>query len=111
MTTIRNEVCERNLQAALDELQNKEGADFDKCYMYLQTAAHLSIVNSINVFQQHTSGELQSVLQEAGSKMETHLKEAKELAEMIDSDDDDSDTDNAATEDAASDDTDTDDDE
>jgi predicted outer membrane protein len=102
LTTIRNEVCERNLQAALDELQNKEGADFDKCYMYLQTAAHLSMVNSINVFQQHTSGELQSALQEAGSKMEKHLKESKELAEMIDSDDDDSDSNKAATADAAS---------
>ena len=43
------------------------------------------MVNTIEIFQRYASEELQSVLQEVGFKVESHLEEAKELAKKIDS--------------------------
>ena len=85
LTAIKRELCQRNLKSAMEELQNKEGAEFDECYMQMQVFAHQGMVNTIEIFQRYASEELQSVLQEVGFKVESHLEEAKELAKKIDS--------------------------
>jgi predicted outer membrane protein len=85
LTAIKQELCQLNLQTALEELQNKKGAEFDHCYMQLQVFVHQGMVNSIEIYQRHASDDLQSVLQEVGPKVESHLEKAKELVKKLDS--------------------------
>ena len=85
LTSIRQKVCQENLKSAMEELQNKEGAEVDKFYMQLQVFTHHGMVNTIEIFQHYASDELQSVLEEARPKVKAHLEEAKQLAEKIDS--------------------------
>jgi len=85
LTAIKRELCQKNLQSAMEELQDKRGTEFDQCYMQLQVYSHQGMVNTIEIFQRYASDDLQGVLQEVGPKVESHLEEAKELVKKIDS--------------------------
>lgn len=77
---IKRELAAACKQTMERELGQKQGAEFDKCYMGQQVMAHLHAIDAMRVARNHSSPELQHVLDEGIRTAETHLQHAKELA-------------------------------
>lgn len=81
---IKQELSDRCLATAKRELGQKEGKEFDKCFMVMQVVAHLKMVDTLTVFQKHASPELQKAIGEGLEATEQHLEHAKELCKQVD---------------------------
>lgn len=75
------EECRNSLEMALNE---KEGAEFDKCYMNHQLMAHMQMVDTLKVFERHASPEFKQVLSKGRKTAETHLEHAKQALKKVD---------------------------
>ncbi|MGQ0636976.1 MAG: DUF4142 domain-containing protein [Planctomycetaceae bacterium] len=89
---LKQELGERCVQTAQRELEQKRGEDFDECFMQMQVMIHLAQIDTLEVFSQRASAELQQVISEAKQQAENHLKTARDLAGRFDDADDDRDT-------------------
>lgn len=76
---LHREIAAQCRQSKEEELSKKEGAEFDKCFMGAQLGAHMSAIDSMKVFQRHTSGELKSTIDEGIKTAEAHLEHAKKI--------------------------------
>jgi len=65
-------------------LQEKQGSEFDRCYMGMAVAAHVGAVDKLEVFRSHASPTLRPMLDEALPVVRQHLQHAKELAKKTD---------------------------
>lgn len=83
LTTISDEIHDRCLAALKQELEQKEGADFDKMFMGVQCGAHMKMANSLEVLQSHVSQNLSQTLKEGSETSKQHLMHAKEIAMKI----------------------------
>jgi predicted outer membrane protein len=83
-TTIMEDVDNQAQQAMQRELSQKEGVQFDRCYLGQQIAAHIWLTNALQVFEQHASPNLQPILQEGLQVAQQHLTHAKALLARID---------------------------
>lgn len=72
-------------QSSQQELSGKSGAEFDKCYIGQQIGAHMKTLDTLKVFRNHASGQLQSVIDEGQPVVQSHLEHAKELMRKLDS--------------------------
>lgn len=83
--SIHREITEECLKAALADLENKSGVEFDKCYMNGQVAAHMKQLETVKVMSQHAqSQELKDALQEEQQSIKQHLDEARQIAKTLD---------------------------
>jgi hypothetical protein len=89
--SVKRELGEQCLQTAIAELEQKSGAEFDKCFVNMQIGAHLHAIDTMLVFQNHVSPELNKVLADGIQTSRGHLQRAKDLAKRL----------NGATPDAA----------
>jgi hypothetical protein len=60
--------------------------------MHLQVMLHLGQIDTMEVFSNRASAELQQVITAAKQAAENHLKTARDLAARLDDDSDDDDT-------------------
>jgi predicted outer membrane protein len=60
-------------------LQEKQGAEFDKCYMTMAVGAHVHAVDTLEVFKDYASAELRPKLEESLRTVQAHLQQAKQL--------------------------------
>jgi len=74
------ENCTRNLR---EKLQEKQGAEFDMCYIGSQVAAHAEMLSALEVLKNQTSGQLKQLVQEAEPKVKQHLEQAEKIAEQL----------------------------
>jgi len=81
--TIHREVADQCLQSAKKELGQKEGNEFDKCYIGMQVAAHMKMVDELKVLTNHASGQHQQDLEQSLKTTEHHLSEARKIMEEI----------------------------
>jgi len=81
--TIHREVADECLQSAKKELGKKEGNEFDKCYMGMQVAAHMKMIDELTVLKNHVSGQFAQDLEQSLQTTEHHLSEAKKIMEEI----------------------------
>ncbi len=79
LLAIDREVAEKCLSSMKEELGKKDGAEFDKCFMDMQIAAHAMMKDKLSVYHQHVSPELAKVLGEGLATTEQHLKQAKQI--------------------------------
>jgi len=79
MVTFKHELGKQCLASAKDELGHKEGKEFDQCYMGMQTAAHMHMLDTLKVFQRHASPQLADLLKGAIETTEDHLDHAKKM--------------------------------
>ena len=71
-------------QAFIQELQSKNGAEFDKCYMGQQILAHQDTLATLKVIsQQASSPELKQTLQGAQQSTQQHLQKAKDVMKQL----------------------------
>jgi predicted outer membrane protein len=82
LAQIEKQIGQRKKQAMLDELQQKSGAEFDKCYVGSQVGAHMEAVATLEVLSQQ-QGELAQAAQQALPTVQQHLDHAKQLAKQL----------------------------
>jgi predicted outer membrane protein len=73
---VEKEVHQQCLQSKTRELSQKEGAQFDRCYMNSQVGAHMKMADELTVYSRKVSSSLQTTQQ--------HLAHAKQIAERLD---------------------------
>lgn len=81
---IKQEIADRCLASAQRELNAKQGKEFDKCFIGMQIGAHMHMVDTLSVFNNHASAELQQVIEEGLKTSQQHLEHAKMLAKKLD---------------------------
>jgi predicted outer membrane protein len=81
---IEKEVAAQCLQTKTRELNQKEGAQFDRCYMNMQVGAHMKMADELTVYGRYGAGEFQTVCQEGLQTTKEHLTMAKQIAERLD---------------------------
>lgn len=74
----------KHLESATQLLQEKQGADFDKCYMGMMLGAHMKAEDQIEVFRNYASEKLRPTLDEGLKTVQAHLQHAKDLAKRTD---------------------------
>lgn len=80
---IMKEVETQCLQTKTNELSQKEGSQFDRCYIGGQMAAHMKMADELSVFSRYATGDLQPILQEGLQTTKQHLAHVKQLAERL----------------------------
>jgi predicted outer membrane protein len=78
-TQIGDELAAQCLASAKKELASKQGAEFEKCFLGLQVAGHMKMLDELQVFQRHAGDELRSEIGNAISTTQQHLQMAKKL--------------------------------
>lgn len=83
LAQIERQITERHQQAVRDELQQKQGAEFDKCYVGVQVAGHMHMVAALEVIEQQGPDQLRQIAQQARPTVEQHLEHAKQLIKQL----------------------------
>lgn len=66
-------------------MQEKQGAEFDKAFAGSQVGAHIGMLAKLKAAEQHASPELASIIQESQQTVQSHLEQAKQLCEELES--------------------------
>lgn len=74
------EECLAGVKKALGE---KQGAEFDKCFVGQQVMAHMSMLATLKGSEPFASQQLKPVIHEGIKMTEKHLAEAKDLAKQL----------------------------
>ncbi|MBS0208481.1 MAG: DUF4142 domain-containing protein [Planctomycetes bacterium] len=85
MLGLHHEIGERCLQLTEQELSQKRGADFDRCYVGSQISAHIHAIAAMEVVRDHAQGNLRQVLDDGVHAAQQHLAMAKDLAKKLES--------------------------
>jgi predicted outer membrane protein len=80
---IDRQINERCLQMAKDELQQKSGAEFDKCYVGNAIGMHGHALAALEVISKQTQGTLAQVAQQAQPTVQQHFDQAKQLMKQL----------------------------
>ncbi len=81
---IDRQINERCLQMAREELQQKTGAEFDKCYVGNAIGAHAHALAALEVIGKETQGTLSQLARQNQSTVQQHLDHAKQLMKQLD---------------------------
>jgi len=81
---IDRQINERCLQMAKEELQQKSGAEFDKCYVGNAIGMHGHALAALEVIGKQTQGTLAQVAQQAQPTVQQHFDQAKQLMKQLD---------------------------
>jgi predicted outer membrane protein len=80
---INRQINERCLQMAKEELQQKSGAEFDKCYVGNAIGMHGHALAALEVIGKQTQGTLAQVAQQAQPTVQQHFDSAKQLMKQL----------------------------
>jgi putative membrane protein len=77
------QIANQCISMARDKLSDKNGADFDQCFIGAQIGTHMEMLSALTVIANQTGGQLQQVARDARSTVQQHLQQAEELAEQL----------------------------
>jgi predicted outer membrane protein len=77
------ELGDQCLNSVRTELEQKQGAEFDRCFMGMAIGCHMKANDMLTVFQRHASPEFKNVLVEGQRTVKMHLADAKTLAKKL----------------------------
>jgi predicted outer membrane protein len=83
LLTLEKQIVERCAQSARDELQQKQGVEFDKCYVGSQVAGHMQMLAALEVLQEQGPEQIQQIAQEAQPNVQKHLVHAKQILKQL----------------------------
>ena len=72
-------------ESARRELDSKQGAEFDRCFMGMAVGAHMKANDMMTVFQKHSTGPLKEVIADGQRTVAMHLQQAKDLCKKLES--------------------------
>jgi predicted outer membrane protein len=81
--SIERQIGERCKEALREELQQKQGAEFDKCYIGSQVAGHMQMLAALEVLEQQGPDQINQIAQQARPKVQQHLEHAKQLMKQL----------------------------
>jgi predicted outer membrane protein len=81
--SIHQEMAQQCLASAKQELEKKDGAEFDKCYIGMAIASHQHAVDADHVFMNHSSQAFQGEVEECLKTATSHLNEAKDIMKNL----------------------------
>jgi predicted outer membrane protein len=64
-------------------LQEKQGDQFDQTFIGLQLLAHMRMLDTLQVMQQHASGQLRQTIEDARQATQQHLQMAEQLNKTL----------------------------
>lgn len=82
LARIDEQIAQRCLQSAKQELGSKQGAEFDKCFFGMQVFLHRGMADKLQVLQQYASPELAQTLQEGLKTTQEHAQLAEQMLEQ-----------------------------
>jgi putative membrane protein len=83
LIALDRQIVEHCTQAAKEDLQQKQGAEFDKCYVGSQIFGHMQMLSTLEVLQQQGPEGVQQLAQEAHPEVKKHLDHAKQLMKQL----------------------------
>jgi predicted outer membrane protein len=83
LIALEQQIVERSTQSAKEDLQQKQGAEFDKCYVGSQIVGHAHMLSALEVLQQQGPEAVQQLAQEAQPGVKKHLEHAKQLMKQL----------------------------
>jgi predicted outer membrane protein len=83
LAQIEKQITDRYFDAVREDLQQKQGAEFDKCYIGSQIGGHMHMLAALQVLQQQGPNELRQLAQQAQPKVQQHLEHAKQLMKQL----------------------------
>jgi len=81
---IDRQIVDRKSQMMKEELQQKSGAEFDKCFMGAAVGAHTHALAALDVISQQSQGQLAQVAKQAQPTVQEHLERAKQIVRQLD---------------------------
>jgi len=84
---IEQKIADRCQQALKEELQSKNGAEFDECFIGAQIGGHMHMLAALEVLSQESQGQVKQIADEARTGVKQHLDEAKQIAKQLKSGD------------------------
>jgi hypothetical protein len=79
------QIVQRKAQMTREDLQSKQGAEFDKCFVAAAIPAHVHMLAQLEVVEQQGQGQLAQLAQQARPTVQQHLEHAKQLAKQLES--------------------------
>jgi predicted outer membrane protein len=80
---IHRQMADKCLAAAKKELADKEGAEFDKCFIGMQLGAHQKTIIADEVFANYVSADAKEKLDKCREMATEHLNEAKNIMKSL----------------------------
>lgn len=77
------ELGDECLKSTRKELEAKQGAEFDRCYVGMVIGSHLGAVDLLTVLERHASSSLKGALASAEQAVAGHLEHARTLAHEL----------------------------
>ena len=74
------QITQRCQELVREELQAKNGPEFDMCFVGAQIGSHTHMLAALDVIGQRSQGELRQFVQEAQPVVQRHLDHAKQIA-------------------------------
>lgn len=81
---IHRELAQQCLQTTQKELSQKQGQEFDQCYLMQQAMAHHEMKDKLTVLRKHASPALAQQIDKSLEVVNSHLEHAKKLAKSFD---------------------------
>jgi len=79
LVALKHQLGEQCRQSASRELQQKSGAEFDKCYIGMQLGMHMQMLDTLKVFSRYASPELDQLIEKGEETTRSHLDHAKKI--------------------------------
>jgi predicted outer membrane protein len=80
---IDRQIVDRQTEAVRNELEQKQGAEFDKAFVGCAIGAHVHMNAALEVIAQQGEGKLSQLAQQAQPKVQEHLDHAKQLKQDL----------------------------
>lgn len=83
LLALEQQITKQCTQSLRDELQQKQGAEFDLCYIGSQIGGHMQMVAALEVLGQQGPEQIQQLAQKAQPIVQQHLDHAKQIAKQL----------------------------
>jgi len=80
---VAHQIGERIVRRSRDELSEKEGNEFDVCFVGQQMVTHQQSLAKLEVLRQYASSQLRDVIDEATETVEGHEQQARDLIKRL----------------------------
>ena len=81
--TLKREIDSQLLTLIEQKLGQKQGQDFDRCFMQGQVAAHMHMIATLEAARNQASAQLKPILDEGLAVAQKHLSEAESLTQKL----------------------------
>lgn len=82
MLALKHELAEECRNSARQELEGKQGKEFDECFIGMQLAGHMMAIDTMKVFERHASDELKQTIAGGLKTAEGHFAKAKKIMQQ-----------------------------